>query len=350
MARRKKETEEEEVDNEIKLELAMKSLTKKYGEGIVDVARNFELTKIPSIPSSSIVLNQKLGRGGFVRGRMVEIFGDPAGGKSSLALDLVGNAQKIFPDEKVFWCDAEFSYDEEFASYYGVDTPSLILSRPTNGEEALEVMSTIIKTGLISIAVVDSVSALVPQEEQDAPFEDKQMALQPRLMSKACRKLTRLCAYTGTLVVWVNQVRSGVGPYATKDSTGGNALKFHCSYRLNVSGGKSQKTLIKVGDNVVGHTLTIQTVKNKLFPPHKSCELDLLHGVGFDLAKEAIDLGIHLELIQKGGSYYTFPGDEKAFANGMTNARSFFKEHPEIYGKLISDIKQSVEQSNEQII
>jgi recombination protein RecA len=346
---RKRNVEEIE-DKDTKLKLVMKSLTDKYGQGIVDVANNFELGKVPSIPSSSLVLNQKLGRGGFVRGRMVEVFGEPSGGKSSLALDLVANAQRLFPEEKAFWCDAEFSYDEDFAGYYGVDTPSLILSRPTNGEEALEVMSTIIKTGLISIAVVDSVSALVPQEEQDASFEDKQMALQPRLMSKACRKLTRLCAYTGTLLVWVNQVRSGVGPFARTDSTGGNALKFHCSYRISVSGGKSSSTQIKVGDNVIGHTMSIKIVKNKLFSPFKSCELDLLHGIGFDVEKELVDLCVHLGLIEKKAAYYVLPGEEKPFANGMNNVRKYFKENPTVFSRLSEEVHLKIKESNEPII
>lgn len=357
MAKPKKIKEEEvqENVNAASLELALKAVEKKYGKNVVGAANSFNLKNISVVPTSSLLLNMRLGRGGFVRGRVVEIFGPQQSGKTSLSLDIVSNAQRIAAAigsaERSLWVDAERQFDEEFAESYKVDTDRLILLKNKDAEAILDSAETLIRSGNIDVAVVDSVAALSPRAEISAAIDEQHMMLHPRLMSAALRRLTPICSETRTLLVFINQVRSTPNMYSPDVTTGGNALKYYTSYRLEVSGGTSQKSRIKEGNVVIGHKVLVKTVKNRLAHPFQECTIDLLYGEGFDTKGEVISLAESFGILEKSGTWYYFNGDQ--VGQGVDNVKASFNENPELYEKIkervmavINDVDATVDMSN----
>lgn len=315
------------------LEIAMKAVEKKYGKNVVGAANSFQLKNISVIPTSSILLNMRLGRGGFVRGRVVEVFGPQQSGKTSLCLDITANAQRIALEnkssERSLWVDAERQFDEEFAESYKVDTDRLILLKNKDAEAILDSAETLIRSGTIDVAVIDSVAALSPRAEMSAAIDEQHMMLHPRLMSAALRRLTPLCSETRTLLVFINQIRSSPNMYAPDVTTGGNALKYYTSYRLDVSGGTSQKSRIKEGNVVIGHKVLVKTVKNRLAHPFQECTIDLLYGEGFDTKGEVISLAESFGILSKDGTWYSYDGE--LVGQGVNNVKNTFIEKPELY-------------------
>jgi recombination protein RecA len=356
MVKAKKEKEEiqetiTEKDPAV-LESALKAVEKKYGKNVVGASNSFKLKDITSIPTSSLALNMKLGRGGFVRGRIVEVYGPQQSGKTSLCFDVVANAQRIARElgtgERALWADAERQYDEDFAKTYGVDTDSLILLKNKDAEGVIDSLETIIRSGMIDVAVVDSVAALTPRAEMDSAIDENHMMLQARLMSAALRRLNPLVAETRTLLMFINQVRSSPSIYTPDAPTGGNALKYFASYRLDVSGGLSQKSRIKEGDAVIGHTMAIKTVKNRLAIPFQECEVDLIYGEGFDTKGEIISIAESLGILDKSGTWYSFNGVN--VAQGVTNVKKAFTEDPELYKKVYAEVVAAINGTDEPLI
>src|SRR5574344_75092 len=299
---------------EAALEDAIKSIEKAYGKGAAMRMGEHAHVDVDVIPSGSLLLDQALGVGGFPRGRIVEVYGPESSGKTTLALHAV---------------------DPEYAANLGVDIDELILSQPDSGEQALEIVEMLAQSGAIDVIVVDSVAALVPQAELDGVMEDNQVGLQARLMSKAMRKLAGILAKTNCLVIFINQLREKVGVmYGNPETTtGGRALKFYASIRLDLR----RADAIKNGSEIIGNSVKIKVVKNKVAPPFKTCVVDLLYGHGFAKDGEIVDLGVDNGLIQKTGNWYMISGEK--IGNGRDAARAYMDSHAEIANDLETKLR-----------
>ncbi len=323
-------------DNKAKeaaLEDAIKSIEKAYGKGAVMRLGEQPHVDVDVVPSGSLLLDQALGVGGFPKGRIVEIYGPESSGKTTLALEAVAQAQK--KGGRAAYIDAEHAIDPEYAAKLGVDIDELILSQPDSGEQALEIVEMLAQSGAIDIIIVDSVAALVPQAELDGVMEDNQVGLQARLMSKAMRKLAGILAKTGCLVIFINQLREKVGVmYGNPETTtGGRALKFYASIRLDLR----RADAIKNGTEIIGNSVKIKVVKNKVAPPFKNCVVDLMYGTGFAKDGEIVDLGVEHGLVQKTGNWYMISGEK--IGNGRDAARAYMSSHPDIANDLESKLR-----------
>jgi recombination protein RecA len=318
---------------EAALEDAIKSIEKAYGKGAVMRMGEHAHVDVDVIPSGSLLLDQALGVGGFPRGRIVEVYGPESSGKTTLALHAVAEAQK--KGGRAAYVDAEHAIDPEYAAKLGVDIDELILSQPDSGEQALEIVEMLAQSGAIDVIVVDSVAALVPQAELDGVMEDNQVGLQARLMSKAMRKLAGILAKTNCLVIFINQLREKVGVmYGNPETTtGGRALKFYASIRLDLR----RADAIKNGSEIIGNSVKIKVVKNKVAPPFKTCVVDLLYGHGFAKDGEIVDLGVDNGLIQKTGNWYMISGEK--IGNGRDAAKAYMDSHPEIANDLEAKLR-----------
>jgi recombination protein RecA len=319
---------DENKAKEAALEDAIRSIEKAYGKGAVMRMGEQPHVDVDVIPSGSLLLDQALGVGGYPKGRIVEVYGPESSGKTTLALHAVAEAQK--KGGRAAYVDAEHAIDPEYAAKLGVDIDELILSQPDSGEQALEIVEMLAASGAIDIIVVDSVAALVPQAELDGVMEDNQVGLQARLMSKAMRKLAGILAKTGCMVMFINQLREKVGVmYGNPETTtGGRALKFYASIRLDLR----RADAIKNGTEIIGNSVKIKVVKNKVAPPFKNCVVDLLYGHGFAKDGEIVDLGVEHGLIQKTGNWYMISGEK--IGNGRDAAKAYLDSHADVANDL----------------
>jgi recombination protein RecA len=318
------------------LEAALKIVEKTYGKGVVQVIGGAPVERVPVIPSGSLALDIALGVGGYPRGRIVEIYGPEMTGKTTIALLAIAEAQKL--GGLAMFIDAEHALDVAYAKALGVDVDNLWVSQPDDGEQALDILETMVRSGGIDIFVVDSVAALVPRAELEGTMEDVSVGAQARLMSKALRKLAAAVGKSGSVVMFINQIRYKIGPtapYANPEvTTGGNALKFYASVRIEVR----RAAQIKEGEEVIGHTLKLKVQKNKLAPPFRSAEVDLLYGKGINSFGELVDLGLDRGIIKRAGSWYTY-GDTQ-IGQGRDKACEFLREHPDIAREIREKILQ----------
>lgn len=317
------------------LRAAVEKLEKEYGKGTVMRLQDKSEQGIEVISTGSLALDAALGVGGIPRGRIVEVFGPESSGKTTLALHVIAEANKL--GGIAAFVDAEHAFDPIYAQRLGIDTASLLVSQPDYGEQALEIADTLIRSGAIDVVVIDSVAALVPKAELEGEMGDSKMGLQARLMSQALRKLTASISRTRCIAIFVNQLREKIGATAlygpSETTTGGNALKFFSSVRLDVR----RIASIKEGADVIGHRVRVKVVKNKVAPPFKTAEFDVLYGEGISKIGEIIDLGVTLGVIQKSGSWFSYEGQR--LAQGRENLRAFLKDHPELAYELESKIR-----------
>jgi recombination protein RecA len=311
-----------EVKKDRAIDLAISQIEKQFGKGsIMRLGGDTVIRDIPAIPTGSLSLNLALGVGGIPRGRVVEIFGPEASGKTTLALHIIAEAQK--KGGIVAFIDAEHALDINYARKLGVKTDDLLISQPDTGEQALEIAEVLVRSGAIDCLVIDSVAALVPRAELEGEMGDAHMGLQARLMSQALRKLTAAISKSLTSVIFTNQIRMKLGVMFgnPETTTGGNALKFYASLRLDIRRIGS----IKDGENIVGSRTRVKVVKNKMAPPFKEVEFDILYGEGISKAGDVLDLAVAENIVEKSGAWYSYK-DER-IGQGRENARLFLKEH-----------------------
>lgn len=325
-----------EKDPNIKaLEDAIKGIEKAYGKGSIMRLGEREHVNVDVIPTGSILLDQALGVGGYPKGRIIEIYGPESSGKTTLALEAIAQAQR--KGGRAAFIDAEHAIDPEYAAKLGVNIDELLLSQPDSGEQALEIAEMLAQSGAIDLMVIDSVAALVPQAELDGVMSDNQVGLQARLMSKGCRKIAGVLNRTGTVVIFINQLRQKVGVlYGNPETTtGGMALKFYSTIRLDIRRAEA----IKAGSDIVGNTVKIKVVKNKVSPPYKSCVIDLIYGKGISRYAEILDLGEQLGLVGKSGNWYQIGADK--IGNGREAAKGYLEAHPDIADSLEAQIRET---------
>ncbi len=322
------------------IDAALSQMDKQFGKGTVLRLGSRNVLPVTVIPSGSISLDAALGVGGFPRGRVVEIFGPESSGKTTLALQVIAQAQKACGTAA--FIDAEHALDAAYARKLGVDVDNLIVSQPDYGEQALEITGALIGSGGIDIAVIDSVAALVPKAELDGEMGDSHMGLHARLMSQALRKLTGTVARTNTLLIFINQVREKIGVMFgnPETTTGGRALKFYCSVRAEVR----RMAALKDGDAVIGNRTKIKVVKNKVAAPFREAEVDILYGEGISREGDLLDLGVTQGLVEKSGSWFSFAGER--IGQGRDNARSFLVANPDVREKLDSELRRQIGLSN----
>lgn len=317
--------EKNEMDKEKALESALAQIERAFGKGsIMRMGANQPVVEIEAIPTGSLSLDMALGIGGLPRGRIVEIYGPESSGKTTLALHCVAEAQKN--GGVCAFVDAEHALDPVYARKLGVDLSDLLISQPDTGEQALEIVDTLVRSGAVDVLVVDSVAALTPKAEIEGDMGASLPGLQARLMSQALRKLTASIARSNTLVIFINQIRMKIGVMfgSPETTTGGNALKFYASVRLDIR----RIGQIKDKDDVVGNQTRVKVVKNKVAPPFKQVEFDILYGEGISKAGELIDLGVKAGIVEKSGSWYSY--DSQRIGQGRDNARQFLKSNPDL--------------------
>lgn len=316
------------------LQLTIDKLEKTYGKGAVMKLSDNKVLDIPAISTGSLGLDMALGIGGIPRGRVIEIYGPESSGKTTLTLHCIAEAQKA--GGMAAFIDAEHAFDKNYAEKLGIDTENLLISQPDNGEQALEIAEHLIRSGAIDIIVIDSVAALVPKGELEGEMGESKMGLQARLMSQALRKLTGAIHKTGCACVFINQLRDKIGVMfgSPETTTGGNALKFYASVRLDIR----RVGQIKDGpDNIMGNRTRVKVVKNKVAPPFKVVEFDIMYGQGISKVGEVIDLGVELEIIKKAGSWFSYNGEK--LGQGRDAVKSLLLDNPELLDELEGKIK-----------
>jgi len=324
----------QQQDKEKALAEALKSIEKTYGKGAVMRLGDRPKVDVDVIPSGSILVDHALGVGGYPKGRIVEIYGPESSGKTTLALHAIAECQK--KGGRAAFVDAEHAIDPDYAAKLGVNIDELILSQPDSGEQALEIVEMLASSGAVDCIIVDSVAALVPQQELDGEMSDNSVGLQARLMSKALRKLAGVLNRTGCLVIFINQLREKVGVlYGNPETTtGGRALKFYASIRLDIRRAEA----IKSGSGIIGNTVKVKVVKNKVAPPFKSCVIDMIYGKGISKTGELIDVGVEDGFISKSGNWYEIAGGK--IGNGREAAKMYLDQHPEMAEDLEKKIRQ----------
>jgi len=318
------------------LEATLGSIEKSYGKGAIMRLGDSAIEKISSIPSGSIALDDAMGVGGYPKGRVVEIYGPESSGKTTLALHLIAEAQKA--GGIAAFIDAEHAFDRFYAEKLGVDTANLFVSQPDHGEQALEIADSLIRSAAIDVVVIDSVAALTPKSEIEGEMGDSKMGLQARLMSQALRKLTANISRTGTICVFINQLREKIGVMFgnPETTTGGNALKFYASIRLDIR----KVSQIKDGENISGNRVRVKVVKNKVAPPFKKAEFDIVYGEGISRIGEIIDLGVELNIIKKSGSWFSY--GETKLGQGRDGVKSLLADNPDLVMELTQKITESM--------
>lgn len=317
------------------LEAALAQIDKKFGKGsVMSLGDENARLDIEAISTGSVSLDVACGIGGLPRGRIIEIYGPESSGKTTLALHVVAEAQKL--GGKAAFVDAEHALDPTYAKGIGVNIDELLVSQPDTGEDALEICEMLVRSGAISVVVIDSVAALVPRSEIEGDMGDNHVGLQARLMSQALRKLTGVANKTGTTIIFINQLREKIGVMFgnPETTTGGRALKFYSSVRLDVRRVES----IKVGENVIGNRTRVKIVKNKVAPPFKMTEFDIMYGEGISKAGDILDCSTDAGLIEKSGSWYSYGGER--IGQGRENVKEYLKSHPELMNQLEAQIKE----------
>lgn len=319
------------------LAAALSQIEKQFGKGSImrmgehDIARDIEL-----VSTGSLGLDIALGVGGLPRGRVIEIYGPESSGKTTLTLQVIAEIQKI--GGTAAFIDAEHALDPQYAQKLGVNVTDLLISQPDNGEQALEIVDMLVRSAAVDVVIVDSVAALTPRAEIEGEMGDAQMGLHARLMSQALRKLTANIKRSNTMVIFINQIRMKIGVMfgSPETTTGGNALKFYASVRLDIRRTGS----IKDGDEVIGSETRVKVVKNKVSPPFKQAEFDILYGEGISREGEIIELGVLHKFVEKAGAWYAYKGEK--IGQGKDNARKYLKEHPEVSAEIENKIRDAV--------
>ena len=323
------------------LEAALLSIEKQFGKGAIMSLGDGASLKIDSISTGSLSVDLALGIGGLPRGRVTEIYGPEASGKTTLALTTIAEAQKR--GGSAAFIDAEHALDPEYAKKLGVKLEDLLISQPDNGEQALEICETLVRSNALDVIVIDSVAALVPRAEIEGEMGDSMMGVHARLMSQALRKLTGVVSKSKTILIFINQIRMKIGVMFgnPETTTGGNALKFYSSVRLEIR----RKAALKKGEENVGNHVGVKVVKNKVAPPFKTAEFDIMFGTGIDYEGELIDLGVNNGMIEKAGSWISFNGEK--LGQGKEGARAFLKDNPKIAEEIKKGILAKVEEAKE---
>ena len=320
------------------LQMAMAKIDKDFGKGAIMKLGDDKIEDIPVIPSGSVGLNLALGVGGYPRGRVIEIYGPESSGKTTLAIHAIAEAQKQGGIAAII--DAEHAFDRFYAEKLGVDVDNLLISQPDSGEQALEIADELIRSSAIDIIVIDSVAALTPKAELDGEMGDNKVGLQARLMSQALRKLTATINKTNTTCIFINQLREKIGVMFgnPETTTGGNALKFYASVRIDIR----RVGQLKDGDEVIGNQTRVKIVKNKVAPPFKKAEFDIMFGEGISRVGEIVDLGVEYGIIKKSGSWFSY-GDTK-LAQGRDAVKQLLKDNPELAEELEQKIMEAVKE------
>jgi recombination protein RecA len=323
-----------DMDRSKAVDLAITQIERQFGKGsIMRLGSSERVADVPAISTGSLSLDIALGTFGVPRGRVVEIYGPESGGKTTLALHIVAEAQK--KNGIAAFIDAEHALDVTYAKKIGVNTDDLLISQPDTGEQALEIAETLVRSGALDVLVVDSVAALVPKAELEGEMGDAQMGLQARLMSQALRKLTGSISKSKTTVIFINQLRMKIGVFFgnPETTTGGNALKFYSSQRLDIR----KMTSIKNGQDVIGFRTKVKVVKNKMAPPFREAEFDIIFGEGISREGDVLDLAADNGIIEKSGSWYSYKGDR--IGQGRDNSRIFLKENPDVMTQIENDVR-----------
>jgi recombination protein RecA len=322
------------------LQLTMEKLDKTYGKGTVMKLGDNPIVDVEVIPTGSLTLDLALGIQGYPKGRVIEIYGPESSGKTTLAIHAIAECQKN--GGIAAFIDAEHAFDQFYARKLGVDIENLIISQPDNGEQALEIADNLIRSGAVDIVVIDSVAALTPKAEIEGEMGDSQMGLQARLMSKALRKLTGSINKAGTCCIFINQLREKIGVMFgnPETTTGGNALKFYASVRLDIR----RSTQIKDGDETIGNRVKVKVVKNKVAPPFRKAEFDIMFGEGISKVGEIIDLGVELNIVKKSGSWFSY--GETKLGQGRDSVKQLVLDNPELMEELEDKIKEALSTAN----
>jgi len=339
MAKENAKEEREDIkkssDRSKSLDTALAQIERQFGKGSIMKMGDREAVPMEVIPTGSVALDIALGVGGLPRGRVIEIYGPESSGKTTVALHAIANAQKL--GGIAAFIDAEHALDPEYAKKLGVDIDALLVSQPDTGEQALEIMDMLVRSGALDLVVVDSVAALVPRAEIEGEMGDSHMGLQARLMSQALRKITGALHQSKTTAIFINQLRDKIGVFfgSPETTTGGKALKFYASVRLDI---RRIETL-KDGTESVGNRTRVKVVKNKMAPPFKQAEFDIIYGVGISREGSLIDMGVDLGIVKKAGAWYTYESDQ--LGQGKENARAFLVDNPDLANDIESRIRAS---------
>lgn len=319
------------------LQITIDKLEKTYGKGTIMKLSDEKVLDIPVIPTGSLSLDMALGVGGIPRGRIIEVYGPESSGKTTLAMHCIAEAQK--QGGLAAFIDAEHAFDKIYAEKLGIDTENLLISQPDNGEQALEIAEHLIRSGAIDIIVIDSVAALVPRGELEGEMGDSKMGLQARLMSQALRKLTGTINKTGCSCIFINQLREKIGVMFgnPETTTGGNALKFYASIRLDI---RRIGQIKESADNVMGNRTRVKVVKNKVAPPFKVVEFDIMYGKGISKSGEIVDIGVELDVVQKSGSWFSYDGNK--LGQGRDAVKALIEDNPELMEELETKIKEKL--------
>ena len=326
----------EQKDRDRSLELALSEIEKAHGKGSILRLGSRDVVPVSAIPTGSISIDSALGVGGLPRGRVVEVFGPESSGKTTLALSALAQAQKL--GGMCAFIDAEHAMDPTYAAKLGVDVDNLLVSQPDSGEQALQIAEVLVRSSAIDMLVIDSVAALVPRAELDGEMGDSHMGLQARLMSQALRKLTGLVFKSNCCLVFINQIREKIGVMfgSPETTTGGRALKFYSSIRIDIR----RIGQIKDGDRVIGNRTKVKVVKNKVAPPFRLAEFDIMYGEGISLEGDLLDQGVSERIVAKSGAWYSYGGDR--IGQGRENSKQFLKENPDIRDRLETELRQAL--------
>lgn len=326
-------------DKKKALALVLEKMDKTYGKGTVMKMGDSAVEEVEVIPSGSLGLDIALGVGGYPKGRVIEIYGPESSGKTTLTMHAIAESQKA--GGIAAFIDAEHAFDAVYAKKLGIDVENLIISQPDNGEQALEIADNLIRSGAIDIVVIDSVAALTPKAEIEGEMGDSKMGLHARLMSQALRKLTATISRTKCTVIFINQLREKIGVMFgnPETTTGGNALKFYASVRIDI---RRNGSPIKVGEDAVGNRVKVKIVKNKVAPPFKNTEFDIMYGEGISKVGEILDLGVEFDIVKKSGSWFSY-GDTK-LGQGRDAVKELLKDNPELLEELAEKIKVAIKE------
>lgn len=331
------ETGEKQTSRDRAIEAALSQIEKQFGKGsVMKLGQKDAAVKVPVIPTGSISFDLSLGIGGFPRGRVVEIFGPEATGKTTLAIHVIAEAQK--QGGQAAFIDAEHALDPKYAANIGVDVDSLLISQPDYGEQALEIAEVLVRSGAVDVIVVDSVAALVPKAELEGEMGDAHMGLQARLMSQALRKLTAIVSRSKTCFIFVNQIREKIGFFlgSPETTTGGRALKFYTSLRVDIR----RIATLKEGDKVIGNRVKVKIVKNKMAPPFRLAQFDIIFGEGISKEGDLVDCGVDTGLIEKAGTWYSYKGER--IGQGRESVKRLLKENEELAAQLDMEIRKEL--------
>ena len=333
---------EENVEKRKALEVAMSQIEKQFGKGSVMKLGQFKAMEIEAIPTGALSLDIALGIGGVPRGRIIEVYGPESSGKTTLALHVIAEAQKM--GGEAAFIDAEHALDPVYAKKLGVDIDNLIVSQPDTGEQALEITEALVRSGALDVIVVDSVAALVPKAEIDGDMGDSHMGLQARLMSQALRKLAGAINKSKTVLIFINQLREKIGVMFgnPETTTGGRALKFYASVRMDI-----RKTeMMKQDGQVIGNRVRVKVIKNKVAPPFREAEFDVLYGKGISKVGNILDMAVNLDIVEKSGAWFSYNGQR--ISQGRENAKRYLEEHPDIMDEIEKKVRDNFAKAFEQ--